>query len=508
MLRNLNLTFILLVFGIMDMYAQGIGNDEMFTASRDESLSQEKAMNGLGGIIISSEFSDLIVKVTSGNAAADAYPVGTGKNGDHLYIVPINVDKSRIGHFIVQRKGHPERAEFSERSLGANRLVGYRLIMPKNPIRLSTQPTSAIHPSQTEALVEISTAFNDVSIKTPTAVPFIIEKGKQENDASINVFRVIVPIAKIKEFKENVKEKQKAYDEFFQNAIAKTGLLEGADRDKEEQLLKELENLEKAEAELDYIYVTRPESNVLQMQISNLNIKEKRLVAIVPVIQTEIKEVYKNPFDEYMAQAQDAYDTRKYGTALGLYKQAAEADGITNNQRSLALERAAIMEELSEFMQNVKNCAATWKRLQASGTVKRHVAEECLEFAITNLSTLYDRTNNPFFENLRDKYEQRLRNFPVVIAGTIRVKDYYGGVMEETPLRNCEIYGAVSRKDLVGEKIGEVNSDGTFSVQFPRGQYYRLFFKPYSGSPMTHVRELKLLRDGNASMNINQDFKP
>ncbi len=482
-------------------------DDVRLSADYDATLDCNRLMEGNGGIRVLSPYDDLIVMVTSGNMNGEMTKNRISTE-EYEYVVPISLEKHEEAHFIFSRRGTTMKAEFSEKRLKPNYLIGYRVKSVANPIRLSYLPSVGdMYPSATEGLIEISTAFEKLNIHVPTSIPFEIQEGKQENDNSINVYRIIVPVAKIKELQDKLNEKSKVYED-LDNALIEAGNGDDPRWTELDKMEEEVNELQAVVASVQQIDLDAPESNSLSIDISQMGPRSKMVVAVVPLVQKIVEEVYKNPYDLYMAQAQDAYDNRKYGTAKKLYLQALQVDGITSLQNATALECSNTMDGLSTKLQTVKNCAKAWKKMQDEGRVQRHVAEECLELAINTLRQLYESTHDEYYASRLRSYQKRLSEFPVVIEGKLRVKNYKEGVMRITSLNQCEIYACSSRKDKEGTMIGNMENDGTFHVQFNRGEYVRLLLKPLSGSPLKEIRELKLLNDGRSSMTITRDFEP
>lgn len=483
-------------------------NEVRLSADYDASLDCSQSMGGNGGIRVLSPYDDLIVMVTSGNMAGEMIQRTRNVSGDYEYIVPINVGKYQEAHFIFTRRGRTMKAEFSEKRLRPDYLLGYRVKSVDNPIRLSYQPSVGdMYPSESEGLVEISTAFKKLNIHVPTALPFEIKEGKQENDSSINVYKIIVPVAKIKELQEKCESKSEEYEALDKALIAS----DNGDDSRWEELDKmeaEVMELQAAVASVQQIDLDAPESNSLSIDISQMGPRSKMVVAVVPLVRIDTVSVFKNPYDLYMAQAQDAYDKRNYATAKNLYIQAQQVDGISSLQATTAQECSNTMDGLSNKLQTVKGCVRTWKKIQEGGSVKRHVAEECLELAINTLQQLYDSTHDEFYASRIRSFSKRLSEFPVVIEGKFRVKKYDEGIMHISSLNQCNIYGCTSKKDKVGTLIGHVENDGSFHVQFERGEYTRLLLKPLPGSPLKVNTKLKLKKEGRCSMTLTKDLEP
>ena len=498
------LLFIFICIFPLSLVAQ---NDVRLSSDYDATLDQHRSMGGNGGIRVLSPYSDLIVMVTSGNMA-DEMTQKPNSSGDYEYVVPINLDKLQEAHFVFTRRGSTMKAEFSEKRLKPDYLLGYRVKSVLNPIRLSYQPSVGdMYPSATEGLIEISTAFEKLNIHVPSKVPFEVKEGKQENDSSITVYKIIVPVAKIKELQEKYETKAKEYEDLDQSLIEASN---GDDPrwDELDKLELEVNELQATVASVQQIDLDAPESNSLSIDISQMGPRSKMVVAVVPLVQKIVEEVYKNPYDLYMAQAQDAYDNRNYATAKKLYIQALQLEGISSLQSMTAQECSNSMDILSNKLQTVKDCVRTWKKIQEGGRVQRHVAEECLELAINTLQQLYDLTHDDFYASRIRSFQKRLSEFPVVIEGKLRVKDYNEGVMQISSLNQCDIYACASKKDKEGTHIGNVESDGSFHVQFNRGEYVRLLFKPLPGSPLKRVKELKLINNGRSSMKVDKDYEP
>jgi hypothetical protein len=166
------------------------------------------------------------------------------------------------------------------------------------------------------------------------------------------------------------------------------------------------------------------------------------------------------------------------------------------------------METLAQLADMLNSCAVRWRDIKKNGEkVPQHVVEDILQTGINVSKNMYFKTNDEFYQSAQQRFTKSLNELPVIIEGKVRIRNYDNGVMSISDLHNCEIF-ATSNADKTDNFVGNMNNDGTFSLQLNRGQYDTLVFKPLSGSPLQKERRKKLINRGLKSETMTIDFKP
>ena len=490
--------------GCINLFAQD--ENSKYSVEEDTELSRTEEIDGNGGIILLSKLDNLIVRVTSGNQVGEMLRGNLRSDGYYEYKVITSLQNGHEARFIFTRKGDTERMEIKEKRLKPNFLYGYRMKQVDNPIKLRPQPlVGGMHPSATEAMVEISTPFDHLDIEVPDALPYSVKEGKQENDNSITVYRITVPVKAIRTLSDDLESLKAKYEQLSNELMNAEDSSEDPRWDECDRMDLEVEEM-KAKLDMSQLILLKaPGSNALSIDVSSLAPRSLFVVAVVPIVEKEIVVEYSNVYERCMGQAQDAYENQKYGTAQKLYQEAAEQEGITDRQKNIAIESATSMNHLAELADGLKRRAAYWKTISNDPTVKRSQAEECIKEAMEFAKKLYEQTHNEKYNSLCQRYKDRYDNFPIVIEGSIKLKDYDKGVMKVISLNNCDIYASGSDK-YRGERVGAVNSDGTFHIQLERGRYRWLTLVPLKDCKLKKERKILLKDYGCSSMYHNAEI--
>ena len=368
-MSKLLLILTLVICFLPEINAQDVG----LSADYDASLNRAEAMNGYGGILVVSAFNDLVVQVTTGNSAGATNLKGRNQDGYYEYVIPIDIKNNNEAHFIFTRRGKTLKVEFSEKRLRADYLYGYRVSAVANPIRLNYQTSSTdMYPSKTEALVEISTALKKLEIHVPQSLPFVVTSGKQENDNSISVYDIVVPIAKIDELKNRLAECQTKFDALDEK-LRESGNSDDPQWETLDDLEAQIQDLESDIASVQQIYVTAPESNTLAIDISQMNSRAKMVVAVVPLLQIETIQI--SECSGYLEEGGRLFELREYEAARKAFTSALNAKDTPEDLKSSIYTNIAQCDTCISYEQRTLGAISLVKKMQKSGDSQENLVK-------------------------------------------------------------------------------------------------------------------------------------
>lgn len=411
-MKKLLFVFTIVLFHIGTTKAQDVG----LSADYDDTINRAESLDGNGGILVISTFNDLIVQVTSGNSAGEMIRKDMNREGCYEYIIPISLDKSNEAHFIFTRRGKTLKAEFSEKRLRANYLYGYRVSAVANPIRLNYQSSATdMYPSKTEALVEISTALNKVNIIVPKALPFEVTSGKQENDNSINVYRIVVPIAKIEEIKKKHQELQSKY-ESLEDELINGGNSDDPRWDTLDQMEDQIKEMETSISSLQQIYVSAPKSNTLSIDISQMTARAKMVIAVVPLLQIETVQI--SECSGFLEEGGRLFELREYDAARKAFTSALNAKDTPEGLKFSIYANIAQCDTCISYEQRTLGAISLVKKLRKSGGSQEDLVK-FVSAGIEYLKLLQRYNPISFYAQQIKKLEDVISDQPLEIGLTI-----------------------------------------------------------------------------------------
>lgn len=416
--RETNLTmrkilfFIIVIFYECPSLAQDVG----LSADYDASLNRAEPLAGNGGILVISAFNDLIVQVTTGNSAGDMIRKNEIHEGNYEYIIPISIKDNNEAHFIFTRRGKTLKVEFSEKRLRQDYLYGYRVSAVANPIRLNYQPSSTdMYPSETEGLVQISTAIKKLDIVVPRSLPFKVTSGTQENDNSINVFDIIVPVAKIKEMKMTLQEIQNKYTA-LDNELIEKGNSEDPRWDTLYEMEDQIKDMENGIASVQQIYVTAPGSNTLAIDVSQMDARSKIVAAVVPLLQIETIQV--SECSGYLEEGGRLFELREYEAAKSAFISALNAKDTPEDFKSSIQVNIAQCDTCLSYEQRTLGAISLVKKMQKSGGSQEELVKY-VSAGIEYLKVLQRYNPLNFYSIQIKKLEDVIKEQPLELGLTI-----------------------------------------------------------------------------------------
>lgn len=461
--------------------APSCAQDVGLSADYNAALNRAEPLGGNGGILVVSAFNDLIVQVTTGNSGGEMIRKEINREGNYEYIVPISVKENNEAHFIFTRRGKTLKVEFSEKRLRADYLYGYRISAVDNPIRLNYQPSSTdMYPSKTEALVEISTAIEKLNISIPHSMPFKISSGKQENDNSINVYNIVVPVAEIENLKKKCSDVKLKFD-----ALDKELIESGNSDDVRWDLLDEMEaqikEMETTIESVQQIYITAPKSNTLSIDISQMGARSKMVIAVVPLTQVETVQV--SECSGFLEEGGRLFELREYEAARNAFNSALKAKDAPDGFKTSIMTSIAQCDTCILYEKYALAAISNMKKMMKTGGSQK----ELVEYALAGIEIIQVLNRyNPitFYSDQITKLEDIIKEQPLQLGLTLT--KLIDGV-EAGCLQNVEVwlfYGnqpselSVYRnekkfRNLVTEAndyklVGVTNKDGKVDLEIER----------------------------------------
>ena len=439
-MRKVLFVFTIALFSLPTIKAQDVG----LTADFDASLNRAEAMGGNGGILVVSTFNDLVVQVTSGNSAGEMKRKEMNHEGNYEYIIPIDLKDNNEAHFIFTRRGKTLKAEFSEKRLRADFLIGYRISTVPNPIRLNNQTsTTDMYPSETEALVEISTALGQLNISVPKSLPFKITSSKQENDNSISVYDIIIPIAKIKELKHHLEETQAKF-EVLDKELIENGNNEDPRWNSLDELEDQISEMETDIASVQQIYISAPESNTLTIDISDMTVRAKKVYAVVPLLQIETVQI--SECSGFLEEGGRLFEMREYDAARKAFLSALNAKDAPEDLKSSIQANIAQCDTCISYEQRALGAISLVKKMQKAGDATQEELVKYISAGINYLKILRLYNHQDFYLRQIEKLEDVIKEQPLEIGLTFtKMIDGF----EVGKLSNIEVWACYGEEEPV-----------------------------------------------------------
>lgn len=473
--------FLILIATTLFCAVHSLAQDVGLSADYDAALNRAEPLNGNGGILVVSALNDLVVQVTTGNSGGDMIRKGINHEGNYEYIIPINLNGNNEAHFIFTRRGKTLKVEFSEKRLRADFLYGYKISSVANPIRLNYQPsTTDMYPSKTEALVKISTALKNLNISAPNSLPFKITAGIQENDNSINVYDIIVPVAKIEELKKKYEETRLNFDSLDKELI-ENGNSDDPRWDTLDEMDAQIKKMESEIASVQQIYVTAPKSNTLVIDISQMVAREKMVIAVVPLTQVETIQV--SECSGFLEEGGRLFELREYEAARNAFKSALNSKDAPEDFKSSIMVNIAQCDTCLLYEKYALAAISNMKKMMKEGGSQ----EELVEYALAGIEIIqvlnkYNPTQ--FYLNQISKLEDIIKEQPLEIGLTltklidgieagslqnVEVWFFYGNTPPELSLyRNEKKFRSLVSETREYKLIGMTNKQGKIDLEFER----------------------------------------
>ena len=358
---------------------------------------------------------------------------------------------------------------------------------------------------------QIPANINDLKLKYSNGIG---GKVSTRTEAGLNILSLEVDCNQLKNFIENIELKkqaadaaEKAYNKQKEDIDANLGTA-GYDLDAAEKREKELEQaLEQAQGAIPQLYIILygDNSNEVELDVEKIkstlvNPKNKLTVGVNDNLQKEV--VGTTPLAEKLRTANNAYESRKFKEAKTAYEQAMNEKEATEADKAVCQGWIETISQCIEAQNASNDALLLLKRFKEKGTdVNPESVIELYDVVIANYNTLYNLTHNNYYINMVEKVTTARSRIPIIVSGTTVATRLRGGIYEETPITNVEIFAIPLNNRGDRDKVGEVDANGKFKIELKRDVYSALMFVQKGG------RSVYQSLEGNKHLGISVSFK-
>lgn len=508
------LSILLFVFICLQMQAQS----DYISYSRYEEADRFDDLNGDKGILILSEYKDLVISIVGVNKKSYT-PHVERPDGyfEYRIIIDADITKPKV---VVSRLGSVYTTEFVV-SPKRDFFVAYRIEITSNQILFEDQTmANDVHLNATEGAIEFRTSLKNLQIVCASELKATINREVSRDDPNISIIKVIVPIDALNVIRNNFADYQTDYEKKISLLKEEYSILDkkGSNKDnaewdrydKLEADLKECEQ-EFQEKQLFFNKLTRIElyvegSNHLFLETFKEMDEEKENYLFGPrtkksyVVSPRYIEVtkYATESNSYLSEGSKLFEMRKYEEARTAYQSALEASDVEENMCPVIQEYISRCDSCIEYEDLAAFSIGKIVDLKKQGSATQEdiykyasAAKEFLEIVYS-----YNPSASGFYQEYIEKLEQLLGNIPLKIRFTIvewktlnegnsisgvEVWAYYG-----TPLVSSATFSSDKKFERMMKKetfnykqIGVSDSEGIVEVELDRNNLPEgLLFRP------------------------------
>lgn len=508
------LSILLFVFICLQMQAQS----DYISYSRYEEADRFDDLNGDKGILILSEYKDLVISIV-GVKKKSYTPHVERPDGYFEYRITIDADITKP-KVVVSRLGSVYTTEFVV-SPKRDFLVAYRIEITSNQILFEDQTTANdVHLNASEGAIEFRTSLKDLQVVCASELKATISREVSRDDPNISIIKVIVPIDVLNTIRNNFDEYQTDYEEKVSLLKEEYSILDakGSNKDKAEwdrydELNVDLEKYEQEflEKQLYFNKLVRIElyvegSNHLFLETLKERDDEKEHYLFGPrtkksyVVSPRYIEVtkYATESNSYLSEGGKLFEMRKYEEARIAYQSALDASDVEENMRPVIQEYISRCDSCIEYEGLAAFSVGKIVDLKKQGSATQEdiykyasAAKEFLEMVYS-----YNPSASGYYQEYIEKLKQLLGDIPLKIRFTIvewktlnegnfipgvEVWAYYG-----TPLVSSATFSSDKKFERMMKKetfnykqIGVSDSEGIVEVELDRNNLPEgLLFRP------------------------------
>ena len=516
MKRIISILFLMLV--CLQMQAQS----DYISYNRYEEADRFDDLNGDKGILILSEYKDLVISIVGVNKKSYT-PHVERPDGyfEYRIIIDADITKPKV---VVSRLGSVYTTEFIV-SPQQDYYVAYRIEITSNQILYEDQTmANDVHLNASEGAIEFRTSLKNLQVVCASELKATISREVSKDDPNISIVKVIVPIDALNVIRNNFDDYQADYEkkvsllkEEYSILDAKGSNKNNAEWDRYDELEADLKECEQEfqEKQLFFNKLTRIElyvegSNHLFLETLRENEKDKdtnkKIYLFGPrkkksyVVSPRYIEVtkYATESNSYLSEGGKLFEMRKYEEARTAYQSALDANDVEENMRPVIQEYISRCDSCIEYEGLAAFSVGKIVDLKKQGSATQEdiykyasAAKEFLEIVYS-----YNPSASGFYQEHIEKLEQLLENIPLKIRFTIvewktlnegnfipgvEVWAYYG-----TPLVSSATFSSDKKFERMMKKetfnykqIGVSDSEGIVEVELDRNNLPEgLLFRP------------------------------
>ena len=322
---------------------------------------EDRKVEGSSGVLILSKRNDLVISVNNAPKAL-VTPRGLAKNGLYEYEIIVDSKETPNPKMEISRRGDINKVNFVVK-LRPGRLRAYMIVEVERPITMENQTTgSDAILNATKAEVEITTAISDLKVDCDGKLNAQITRSKKKADESITVISIVIPIEKLQGAKEKVASLSKEYDVLY-NKKEKTE----AEWNQLDDLEMQKQTAEKELADMCSIDLSAPETNHLNIDISDLGPRSKQCYGIL-LLRTVVRE-HVSKCSGMLEEAGRLFELRKYEDARRTFVNALSAEDAPEDIVPVINSNIAQCDSCIRYVRLTIGALTKIKQLKESGNV-------------------------------------------------------------------------------------------------------------------------------------------
>jgi len=457
---------------------------QMITISQNSSLTRNVAsLNGKAGVVFVANSNDMVITTNLNKDPQSPKAVKVGNMYHYEMVLDITGSSARF--FTVTKYGTTNSQKTGKVMLTANKQIYFDIDQVENGIDLKLDPNSNmgwINGKKGEALI----VFNS-KIKLTVNCPNLKHTIRYGRSAAGTYLDSLVFDAT--QYAE-LAQKESTLSEELETAnkrLAKEA--ETLDNDtydalqaKIPQLTEELNSVSNQLANILKIEVYGDKTNKMTIDYNQVKgMSPMSLLTYNIVVLNETKVVVETQYGEYLRQADNEFQDRRYAKAAEFFLLAAKEKGINEQQRSIALDKAASSQKYDTIQTSAEKYVAMINEIvSGKREVKKALLLMAFDQAILAYRSLANSTDDEYFKTQMEKLISERAKVGIVLEGKTLYSELHQGLVEESNLGGCKFYGV---KGTVSESIrtnvywkndhelATSATDGSFKFQVQAGEY-------------------------------------
>ena len=495
-----------------------VAQTQYISIKRLEKEDRKASLAGMGGFLIYSKRSDLVIRLTNVKT-----PIierhGIGEDGLYEYSIKVAPEETDHPKLEISKRGDvysvPEVLK-----LKPDYYQAYLIEEVENPIRLEdqTRPQDAILDAKL-AEVEIETTIQDLQVVYSDSLHATMETKLKEGDNSISVISIKIPIANLKNVEARLAGAQKKCDELYDKMLNnKTSKEEEQEYDRLNE--EEIPALKSLLTEMKTIEVFAQGTNRLPISLEGISPRSKFRYGVLLLVKPE----YVTEYDARLAEGVRQWNNRNYENAKGEFLKALAAKDAPED-KSLVQANIAECDSCIRYFRAADYALSRMAELKEKGTATQSKVQEYASAAITFITNLNNYNPCEFYSNILAKLEAMVENMPLVVKFTVMqwIDDgaglRQGGGRAQVELWANEGFSHPSPKEYQSErrfkkhvgddvfckKLGETGADGTLVVNFDRKALPKgIFFHAEGDNTIKYIRMQDIIRNSKDDYQMRQ----
>lgn len=468
-----------------------MAQSQYLSADRYTKGDRAAQLDGLAGILILSQHSDLVITVRNASGAAIT-PRGMGKSGYYEYEVVVDRQQQANPKIELNRRGNIIKTDFTS-SPKANYFVAYLLSEPEVPVEIIDQSTannSTLSREWTE--LEINSTFPDLKVEYSDLLQAQVTTRQKENDNSIYITTLRIPVKVFAEVENKMKKLEsefKALDKKLTEDVDASGMSKATDEQwaQLDNLKGEYEMADKDWDEINVIYVHAPKTNTCAIDgLSQKLGPEVRLTyGVRPLKTVEVR--HKTKFSGFMEEGGRQYGLRNYEEARQAFVNAMNADDAPADMRASVQTNISQCDTCITYEKYTLGAFGMINKIKKEGGTQEQVVNVA-SAAVEYLTVLNRYNPNDFYTSRAEALEKMIKNLPLEVQfTTVRWVNNASGFFEAGKIQGVEIwvvkgtsapapndyrtdkkFKELLNRSNVYEHVATTNADGQADVQMNR----------------------------------------